>query len=291
MPHKILITGANGQLGCELREMSTKFGNYDFVFTDVEELNIINLDQTMLFFNKIKPCVVINCAAYTAVDKAETDLEKAFAVNVTGAENLSKAAKEHNSYMLHVSTDFVYDGTNSTPYTEEHIPHPLSEYGRTKFLGEQAVSQNHHITTIVRTSWLYSKWNSNFLKTMIRLGSEKTSLSVVFDQVGTPTAAIDLANTLLLLTQKWLNEKVDMPEILHFSNEGVTSWYDFAVTIMRLAKLDCKIHPIHTYQYPTPAKRPAYSVLDKTKIKQLLKIEIPHWAESLEKVIKEMSAN
>ena len=287
MSQNILITGANGQLGNELRKTSAKYKDYNFIYTDVEELNITNSEEVRHFFTKTKPIVVVNCAAYTAVDKAETETDKAFAINVTGPENLAKAAKEHNAYLLHVSTDFVFDGNISKPYTEEDKPNPIGEYGRTKQLGELAVTQNHDIATIVRTAWLYSSANNNFFNTMVRLGSEKSTLNVVFDQVGTPTSAADLANALLLLADKWLKERTVMPKILHFSNEGVASWYDFAVAIMKHAGLKCKVLPIHTYEYPTPAKRPAFSVLDKTKIKQFLRIEIPHWEESLEKVVIE----
>jgi len=287
MSKNILITGANGQLGGEIRKISTKYRDYNFIYTDVEELDITNFDEVKQFFTKTKPVVVINCAAYTAVDKAETETDKAFAINVTGPENLAKAAKKHNAYLLHVSTDFVFDGKSSKPYTERHKPKPTSVYGNTKRFGEVKALLNHEIVTIVRTAWLYSSSNNNFFNTMVRLGSERPTLNVVFDQVGTPTSAADLANALLLLANKWLKEKIEMPKILHFSNEGVTSWYDFAVAIMKHMGLKCKVLPIHTHEYPTPAKRPAFSVLDKTKIKQALGIEIPHWEESLEKVVME----
>jgi len=291
MSQNILITGANGQLGNEIRKISTKHKDYNFIYTDVEELDITNFEEVKQFFTKTKPVVVVNCAAYTAVDKAETKTDKVFAINVNGPENLAKAAKEHNAYLLHVSTDFVFDGNSSKPYTEDDKPNPIGEYGRTKHLGELAVMQNHDFATIVRTAWLYSSSNNNFFNTMVRLGSERPTLNVVFDQVGTPTSAADLANALLLLADKWLKEKIEMPKILHFSNEGVTSWYDFAVAIMKHMGLKCKVMPIHTHEYPTPAKRPAFSVLDKTKIKQVLGIEIPHWEESLEKVVMEKQKN
>jgi dTDP-4-dehydrorhamnose reductase len=287
MRETVLITGAKGQLGNEIRKIACDFEELNFLFTDVQELDITNLTDVNHFFSEYKPKIIINCAAYTAVDKAESDREMAFRINVTGPENLAMAAKETGAFLLHVSTDFVFEGVHSIPYTEDDKPNPTGEYGKTKLLGEEAILKVGGDAAIVRTAWLYSAENGNFLNTMMRLGAEKPTLNVVFDQIGTPTAAHDLAKTLLVMAQKKLAGNSSLNEIFHYSNEGVCSWYDFAVRIMKLANLPCKVNPIHTYEYPTPAKRPAYSVLDKTKIKKALEISIPHWEDSLEMVIRE----
>lgn len=286
MKTKILVTGAKGQLGKELSKLSEQSTDKQFYFTDIQDLDITDSHKVRQYIKEITPKIIINCAAYTAVDKAEIDSVNVHNINALGVSNLALAAKINDIYMVHISTDFVFDGQKSQPYTEDDIPNPLSEYGRTKLLGEHAALESGCRTTIVRTSWLYSAGENNFLNTMIRLGRERSTLSVVFDQIGTPTAAHDLARTILLLVDRQIKEKVDMPKILHYSNEGIASWYDFAYKIMKLSNLDCKVLPIHTSEYPTPAVRPQYSVLDKTKIKALLGITIPHWEESLEKVIK-----
>ncbi len=287
MRNKILITGASGQLGTEIQKVSREFSGFEFLFTDVPDLDITNPETVKDFFAKHNPKIIINCAAYTAVDKAETDKETALKINATGPQNLALAAKETGAFLIHVSTDFVFSGQSSIPYTETDKPTTTGEYGRTKLLGEEAILKTGVVAAIVRTSWLYSAGINNFLNTMLRLGSERPALNVVFDQVGTPTSAADLAKVLLLMAEKALVDKPSVNGIFHYSNEGVCSWYDFAVRIMKLANLSCKVNPIHTFEYPTPAKRPAYSVLDKTKIKNTLGISIPHWEESLELVLKE----
>ncbi|MDD4746401.1 MAG: dTDP-4-dehydrorhamnose reductase [Salinivirgaceae bacterium] len=286
MKCKIVVTGANGQLGNAIQELANNYPNFEFIYTDVQDLDITNKEVTVQFISTVNPQAIINCAAYTAVDKAEENQSVAEKINVVGIENLAIAAKNINAYLLHVSTDFVFDGKSSIPYIETDLPDPKSVYGTTKWKGEQALLNSQTRYAIVRTSWLYSVGNANFLNTMMKLGAEKSQLSVVFDQVGTPTAAPDLANVLLQMTYKTLIEKNDITGIYHFSNEGVCSWYDFAVRIMKIAKLPCNINPIHATEYPLPAKRPSFSVLDKTKIKEVLGIKIPHWEESLELVIK-----
>ena len=286
MSNKIIVTGANGQLGSEIREIAGIYSNFEFIFTDVQELDITNLEETLKFVTLEKPKAIINCAAYTAVDKAEEDEKKAFEINAAGVGHLAKAAKKVGAYLLHVSTDFVFSGEQSTPYLETDDPDPKSIYGYTKHNGEELLMKSHTQYAIVRTSWLYSKGNSNFLNTMMKFGAERPHLNVVFDQIGTPTSAADLAKVVLQMVHKTVIEKKEVTGIYHFSNEGACSWYDFAVRIMKIAKLPCNVYPIRTAQYPLPARRPSYSVLDKTKIKEVLGIKIPYWEESLELVIK-----
>ena len=289
MNNKILITGAKGQLGEEIRKKAVKFPEFDYIYTDFDELNIVDKQAVINFVDKNQPAAIINCAAYTAVDKAESDIEKTKEINVTGVQNLVSAAEKSGIFLLHISTDFVFDGLSSTPYTETDKPNPVGIYAKTKFEGEQLITKSKIDSAIVRTSWLYSEHHSNFLNTMIRLDTEKQSINVVFDQIGTPTAACDLAKVLLLMLRKKIIEKdTSIKGIFHFSNEGVCSWYDFALTIMKSAHLKCKVFPVRTSEYPTPAKRPAYSVLDKAKIKKTLGIEIPHWSESLNVIIQKL---
>ncbi|POY34913.1 dTDP-4-dehydrorhamnose reductase [Solitalea longa] len=272
----ILVTGANGQLGNELRLLAKK-SQHTFLFTDVSELNICVPEAVNLFFkiNNINAC--INCAAYTAVDKAETEQELAYAINVTGPENLAKACAANNAVMVQVSTDFVFNGTSSIPYTEDVQIDPLSIYGKTKAEAEQLVLTLNSKTFVIRTAWLYSTFGGNFVKTMLRLGNERPELGVIFDQVGTPTYAADLANAILFMLNK------DNPQygIYHYSNEGVASWFDFAKAIFEYGNLTPKVKSILTSDYPTPAKRPHFSVMDKKKIKKEFGIEIPYWKDSL----------
>jgi dTDP-4-dehydrorhamnose reductase len=276
---RILITGSNGQLGNEIRELAFAYSGFDFLYTDIDELNITASDDVEAWFGINNPEVIINCAAYTAVDKAESDEATAFLVNATAVENLSRAAAKIGALMVHVSTDYVFDGKSYSPYSETDQTNPQSAYGRSKLAGEEAVVKYASKGIILRTSWLYSAFGNNFVKTMMKYGSEREELNVVFDQVGTPTYARDLAKTILdILPAAILNTGT---ELYHYSNEGVASWYDFATTIIANSGINCKIKPILTKDYPLPAPRPCFSVLDKTKIKESFKITIPYWSESV----------
>jgi dTDP-4-dehydrorhamnose reductase len=282
--NKILVTGANGQLGCELRKLS-KNEKFDFVFTDIGELDITDFRACTDFFNTLKPRYVINCAAYTAVDRAESDRELVRKLNVEAVRNLVRSCAESNAYFFQISTDYVFSGKSSVPYSECDIPAPQSEYGKSK-IDAELESFKYTRSIVIRTSWLYSTFGNNFVKTMIKLGKERESLSVVFDQVGTPTYAEDLASAILQIIGKVESgEKKFDGGVYHYSNEGVCSWYDFACAIMRLSGLNCKVYPIETQDYPTPAKRPEYGVLNKKKIKSKYGIEIDHWFSSLERMI------
>ena len=256
------------------------------MFCTSSELNITDKPNCESVFEKIKPNFCINAAAYTAVDKAESEPEKAYAINVIGAQNLAAVCKMYDTVLLHVSTDFVFDGLANESYLEDVVPNPTGVYGVTKLQGEQAIQITWEKHFIIRTSWVYSQFANNFMKTMLRLASEKDSLSVVSDQIGTPTNAVDLAACLL----KIINTLHPTSYTLHpfgiynFSNEGQCSWYDFAVEIFRINNISITLQPIPTSAYPTPAKRPAYSVLDKSKIKKVFGIEIKNWEESLKKV-------
>jgi dTDP-4-dehydrorhamnose reductase len=284
MYEKILVTGANGQLGSELKKLS-KDEQFEFVFTDVNELDITDIQACTVFFDKVKPHFVINCAAWTAVDKAESDKQLAWKINVDAVKNLVISSSIHDSYLIQISTDYVFDGKSSAPYVECDSINPQSEYGKSKAAAElEALSYSKSL--VIRTSWLYSTFGNNFVKTMIRLGKERESLDVVFDQVGTPTYAEDLAMAILEIIGKISSDKKNfVAGIFHYSNEGVCSWYDFACAIMKLNKLKCKVYPIETQDYPTPAKRPEFGVLNKTKIKSIYGIEINHWYASLERMI------
>lgn len=271
---KILITGAKGQLGSELSKIIP-----DAILADKEELDITNFEAVKQFVNNNKIDTIINCVAYTAVDKAEDDEENAYKVNVLGAENLAKT----NCKLIHISTDYVFDGKNCKPYIEDDKTGPLSVYGKTKLESENIVLKNNKQAIVIRTAWLYSTYGNNFVKTMLRLGKEKESLNVVFDQVGTPTYAKDLAEIIKIIIPN-INEKTS--GIYHFSNEGVCSWYDFATEIMSLSNLNCKVKPILSIEYPTKATRPFYSVLNKNKIKKTFNVEIRHWKEALMECLK-----
>lgn len=277
----ILVTGCNGQLGSEIRALEGEHEQHHFINAGHAELDVTDKEAVMRCVADNKVDGIINCAAYTAVDRAESDHEGAAALNTTAPANLAMAIEKRGGFLIHVSTDYVFDGTAHIPYRETDEPCPNSVYGSTKLAGENAALNLCQHTMVVRTSWLYSAMGKNFVKTMVRLGHTKEQMGVVFDQVGTPTYASDLAYTLLKAVDKGV-----VPGIYHYSNEGVTSWYDFAKAIHRLSDIkDCHVSPIHTSEYPTPARRPAYSVLDKTKIKETYGIEIPQWEESLAKCI------
>lgn len=284
----ILVTGSNGQLGSEFKELSTEY-EYTFFFTCKDELDIAIADAVETFIQKNNINAIINCAAYTAVDKAESDEKTANTINHLAVKTLAELSKKYNLKLIHISTDYVFDGTNHKPYIETDTTNPTSAYGKTKLLGEQVLLYvNPKNSLIIRTSWVYSSYGANFVKTMLKLGNEKESLGVIYDQIGAPTYAKDLAKVILDILPKIKNSTV---EIYHYSNEGVVSWYDFAKEIMKMAKLPCKINPIETVQYPTPAKRPHYSLLNKVKIKNEYNLEIPYWKDSLKecifKIVKE----
>ena len=288
MPNKnynILVTGSNGQLGSEIKELSSNY-SYNFFFTHRNNIDITCKDSIRDYCKANDINVIINCAAYTAVDKAETDIENADIGNRKAVKKLALISKELNIKLIHISTDYVFDGKNFKPYCEEFQTNPQGIYGKTKLDGENEMRDiNPKDSIIIRTSWVYSSFGNNFVKTMLRLGKEKESLGVIFDQVGTPTYARDLAKVILDIIPQINNDKV---EIYNYSNEGVLSWYDFAKEIMRMAKLNCKINPIETFQYPTPAKRPHFSLLNKSKIKSTFNIEIPYWKDSLDECFKIM---
>ena len=275
---KILVTGANGMLAKAVRN---ELKDEELILTDVAELDITNLEAVREFIKVNKPEYIINCAAYTAVDKAEDNQELAYKLNCEAPKQLASAAQANGAAMIQVSTDYVFDGTAHTPYTEDCDPCPDSVYGTTKLEGEKEVMNHCEQAVVIRTAWLYSIFGNNFVKTMLRLGKERDSLGVVFDQIGTPTYANDLARAIYAIINKGI-----VRGIYHFSNEGVCSWYDFTVAIHRLAGITtCKVKPLHTAEYPAKANRPAYSVLDKTKIKTTFDIEIPHWEESLKQCL------
>ena len=280
----ILITGANGQLGNEMRVLSAEYPEYSYFFTDVEELNICNEQAVMDYVEDHQIHVIVNCAAYTAVDKAEEDVELCTKLNTDAVGYLAKAAEANGAEFIQISTDYVFDGTAHIPYQETEPTCPNSVYGSTKLAGEQNALTLCTRSMVIRTAWLYSTFGNNFVKTMIRLGRERDSLGVIFDQVGTPTYARDLACAIFAAIRQGVT-----PGIYHFSNEGVCSWYDFTKAIHRLAGItSCNVKPLHTSEYPTKAKRPHYSVLDKTKIKEVYHVEIPYWEESLKECIYQM---
>ncbi len=285
----ILVTGSNGQLGNAIRELATQYPELNFYFTDVAELDICDPNAISDFLADKQLDYVVNCAAYTAVDKAETDLSLCDKLNNTAVGYLAKAAVEKGARMIHVSTDYVYSGSACKPYTEEDDTAPVSAYGITKLAGEESLFNHCKDAVVLRTSWLYSEYGNNFVKTMIRLGNERDSLGVIFDQVGTPTYAADLARAILTIVSA--NEDFQ-PGVYNFSNEGVCSWYDFAVKIHELAGVaNCHVKPIETADYPTPATRPHYSVMNKKKIRSVYGFDIPHWEASLRLCIANLLTN
>lgn len=280
----VLVTGANGQLGRSIKKLENEFRNIAFTYTDVGELDITRMEELAGFFSDHPTDYVVNCAAYTAVDKAEEDPAGAKMVNAVAAENLATCAERYGYTLVHISTDYVFSGEKSTPYTEEDIPAPQSVYGQTKYDGEMAVWNGCSRGVILRTSWLYSEFGNNFLKTILRLGDERSSLKIVYDQVGTPTYATELARAILTLIVSGHNTRA----LFHFSNEGVASWYDFSYEIMALSQKKCRVYPIPTKDYPLPAKRPAYSLMSKQKFSAAFNYQIPHWKESLKDCLRIM---
>ena len=280
----ILVTGANGQLGNEMQVLARENLQHTYFFTDVQELDICDEQAVYAYVSEHKIDIIVNCAAYTAVDKAEDNVELCDKLNNIAPGYLARAAQANGAAMIQVSTDYVFDGTAHIPYTEEEPTCPASVYGSTKLAGEQNVMDHCEKAMVIRTAWLYSIYGNNFVKTMIRLGQERDSLGVIFDQIGTPTYANDLAQAIFAAINKGV-----VRGIYHFSDEGVCSWHDFTIAIHRLAGIaSCKVKPLHTADYPAKAPRPHYSVLDKTKIKDTFGIEIPHWEESLKRCINQL---
>lgn len=280
----ILVTGCNGQLGNEMQLLEKENPQHTYFNTDVAELDITNQEAIEQFVASHEIDGIVNCAAYTAVDKAEDNEEFCSILNSIAPVYLAAAIEKRGGWMIQISTDYVFDGTKHTPYVEDDDTCPNSVYGKTKLVGELNVQKFCRQSMIIRTAWLYSTFGNNFVKTMIRLGQEKPELGVIFDQIGTPTYARDLAVAIFAAINKGV-----VPGVYHFSNEGVISWYDFTKAIHRIAGIkDCKVRPLHTAEYPTPANRPHYSVLDKTKIKQTYQMEVPYWEESLRECIEKL---
>lgn len=282
----ILITGASGQLGQELKVSSKNYCGYEFIFTDIEELDITDAGKTKKFIQTNRPDWIINCAAYNHVDRAEAEQDIAMAVNGFAVRNIVKVIGDSECRFIHLSSDYVFDGMSNIPYNESSVTNPLTAYGRSKLAGEKFALE-YYRSMIIRTSWLYSSYGNNFLKTIFKNGTEKETLKVVFDQTGTPTSAPDLAGTIMYIVSGVIRNQIAFNAgIYNYSNEGVCSWYDFATEIIRESGLNCRIEPILSKDYPTAAQRPSYSVLNKSKIKEDFGIVIPHWRVSLTNCIK-----
>lgn len=286
MKNKIVVVGSTGQLGNELKQLAIEYPDYEFFFFDRKELDIVQKEKVLKKIQEIKPQFLVNCAAYTAVDKAETDFETAFEVNSKAVRNLALACAAHDVRFVHISTDYVFDGTAKQPYKEDNPTSPANIYGQSKLKGEEEAFHNNKDSIIIRTAWVYSTFGNNFVKTMLRLMKTRPEIKVVNDQLGTPTYAADIAEAIMkiITSAKWV------PGIYHFTNEGIISWYDFALKIKQLTNASSEVYPIPTEEYPTPAKRPQYSVLDKTSIQKTFGITIKNWEESLKVCIAKMSA-
>jgi len=284
---KILITGANGQVGREFQALAPN-ADFDFCFVDIAELDITNAGAVRSFFDQNALDFCVNCAAYTAVDKAESDSETARKVNVDGVGHLAENCARKGIPLVHLSTDYVYHNDQNRPFKEDDPVHPRGVYAQTKLEGDRLALRLHPQTLILRTSWVYSAYGHNFVKTMLRLGRERDQLTVIFDQIGTPTWARDIAETILFILEKIQVDATDAFGVFHYSNEGVTSWYDFAKAIFELTETGCKVLPIETKDYPTPASRPPFSVLNKGKIKARFGLEIPHWRDSLKACLRQL---
>ena len=279
--YRVLVTGADGQLGSEIRQLRA-----EFVYTDRKELDITDFKAVEDYVSSNGINAIINCAAYTAVDKAETDKEAAYNINRIGVKNLAAVAKKYNAKMIHISTDYVFDGKNHKPYIESDATNPQSVYGQTKLDGEKALLEiNPNNSIIIRTSWVYSSFGANFVKSILRLARERDELGIVFDQIGSPTYAKDLAKAIIEILEKLQNDKT---QIYNYSSEGVVSWYDFAKEIVRMSGIECHLKPIESIEYPTPASRPHFSVLNKAKIKKEFGIEVPYWKDGLDECLRIM---
>ncbi|MBQ2025951.1 MAG: dTDP-4-dehydrorhamnose reductase [Paludibacteraceae bacterium] len=286
----ILVTGAYGQLGNEVRLLSANYPQYNFMFTDVDSLDICDKAMLLDFVQGNDIRYIINCAAYTAVDKAEDDAELCEKINAKAVKNLGEVAQEVGAGIIHVSTDYVFNGKGYMPYTEDMPTSPCSVYGKTKLKGEKALLKACPKAMVVRTAWLYSPFGNNFVKTMRKLGAEREQLNVIFDQIGTPTYAEDLAAALLVMMDKTIDQEHNKGGVYHYSNEGVCSWYDFTLKIHQLSGITtCQVNPIETKDYPTKAARPHYSVLNKAKIKATFGVQVPHWESSLQRCIEELN--
>lgn len=288
---RILVTGSNGQLGRSLQSLSSQYPEYQFYFTTRNEIDLSNPDSIHHYFQENKFDLIINCAAYTAVDKAEDEQDLADSINHLAVKQLAEIAKSDNCLLIHISTDYVFDGTSYKPYIETDSINPQNIYGSSKLKGELAIQAIEPNAMIIRTSWVYSEFGNNFVKTMLRLGNDREQLNVIFDQIGSPTYAKDLASCILQIVC-FINDNKPFPDnanevaVYHFSNEGICSWFDFAKTIFEQSNTACSVFPIETKDYPTPAKRPHYSVLNKAKIKQNFNLTIPYWKDSLHSCIK-----
>lgn len=280
---KVLVTGKNGQLGRSIKALSSQYPHYQFVFVGRDELNLSCSKNIADYFKNKQYDVIINCAAYTAVDKAEEQQDLAKAINHSAVKQLAEISKENGWVLIHISTDYVFDGANHKPYIESDLVNPQNIYGTSKLKGEQAIQQVGCKAAIIRTSWVYSEYGNNFVKTMLKLGVEREQLNVIFDQIGSPTYATDLALSLLAIVDSIdIDDTGFQQDIYHFSNEGACSWYDFAKAVFELSHTECAVFPIETKDYPTPAQRPHYSLLNKAKIKQQFKLNIPYWKDSLQ---------
>ncbi len=286
----ILVTGAYGQLGNEVRILSANYPQYNFMFTDIDSLDICDKAMLLDFVQGNDIRYIINCAAYTAVDKAEDEPELCEKINTKAVKNLGEVAQAVNAGIIHVSTDYVFNGKGYIPYTEDMPTNPCSVYGKTKLKGEKALLKACENAIVVRTAWLYSPFGNNFVKTMRKLGAEREQLNVIFDQIGSPTFAEDLAAALLIIVDQTIDRIHDKGGIFHYSNEGVCSWYDFTLKIHQLSGITtCNVHPIETKDYPTKATRPHFSVLNKAKIKSTFGITVPHWESSLQRCIEQLN--
>ncbi len=289
MNKTILVTGAKGQLGRSIQVLDKQYPSLTFTYVDIKELNLCDTQAVECFFEKNTFDIIINCAAYTAVDKAESESELADAINHLAVKQLAKIAKQKDIQLIHISTDYVFNGNHFTPYLETDTVDPQSVYGVTKLNGEQAFQEIAPKGIIIRTSWVYSEFGNNFVKTMLRLGQEKESLGVIFDQIGSPTYAGDLAKAILDIVQSNAIQSQNLTDpVFHYTNEGVCSWYDFAQHIFAINQIDCQTQPIETKDYPTAAQRPFYSVLNKAKIKTEFKLSIPYWQDSLHLCLKNL---
>lgn len=286
MKKKIIIVGAKGQLGNEFQALQQVYSDFGFYYFDKEDMDIVKEEEVTHAITSIKPDYLVNCAAYTAVDKAEADADIAYSINAGAVKNLARACSQNHVRFLHVSTDYVFDGTASQPYTEDDPVNPANVYGQSKLKGEEEAIKNNKDSIIIRTAWVYSTYGNNFVKTMLRLMKGRPEINVVSDQYGTPTYAADLATAIMqiIVSQKWV------PGIYHFSNDGIINWYEFALAIKEISGFSCQVHPIPTEQYPTPAKRPKYSALDKSKIQHTFGISVKPWKDSLEACLEKMPA-
>ncbi len=286
---KILVTGGYGQLGRSIHSIAKHYENIEIDFTDVSDLNICNIDEIREYIKNKEFKYIVNCAAYTAVDKAEQDQTAARKLNAEAVKNIGIVSAENQITVIHISTDYVFDGKQYKPYNEDDLAIPESYYGETKLLGEKFLFENQSKSIVLRTSWLYSEFGNNFVKTMINLGENKEELGIVFDQIGSPTYAVDLGKAILTIIEK-VEKDPDLfsPGIYHYSNEGVCSWYDFTTNIHQMMGINCKLSPIESKDFPTAAPRPFYSVLNKSKIKSIYNLTVPYWKDSLEECLKKL---